>query len=99
MATNTRSVTWDIGSDDSSRHRRIVDVAGGEGQHSQTTFGQLLVGRQDLVTDVAYGHLSVVPERPATTLDDNVGAPLTVTKCGPSNIPPAATLGGRGTSP
>ena len=72
---------------------RVVEVAGGEGQHAQAPFRQLLVRREDLVVDLGDRHLlafhSALAHRSMTTS----GAPFTVTKCGCLRSPPASQSG------
>ena len=54
----------------------VVEVADRERQHPESLFGQLLVGREELVAHLGDRHLLAVPERVRTAVDDDVGRAL-----------------------
>ena len=58
------------------RHRRVVEVPGGERQHAQAALGELPVGGQDLVAHGVDGHQLAMPQGLAAALHDHVGGAL-----------------------
>ena len=82
------------------RHRRVVDVAHGEGEDPQALFGHLLVRGEQLVAHVDDRHLLAVPERVAAPLEDDVGRALHGHEVrARAGRPRSSTPDGRGTSP
>ena len=61
---------------DRRRHRLIVEIASGEGEHAQPLLGQLLVGVQDLLADLVDRDLLAMPEGMAAQPHDHVGRAL-----------------------